>query len=103
MLEIHARISGQVFGVELRIAAAPLVALPLVGQYAFKKQLGTESFDISYGVAIDSKGSVYISGGTEGALGEVNQGSSDAWVAKYNSAGTLLQKMSRAAKNDKLE
>lgn len=49
----------------------------------WKKQLGTSNQDESYGVTVDSKGNVYISGRTEGSLGGANQGGQDAWITKY--------------------
>jgi Tfp pilus assembly protein PilZ len=62
------------------------------GALMWKKQLGTSNLDYSNGVATDSKGNVYISGVIEGSLGGAFQGSDDAWVAKYNSAGALVWK-----------
>lgn len=59
-----------------------------IGTLVWQRQLGTGSSDTSYAVATDSKDNVYISGSTDSFLAGVNQGSSDAWVAKYNSAGT---------------
>jgi hypothetical protein len=40
-------------------------------------------------VAVDNSGNVYIVGRTDGTLAGTSAGSSDAWVAKYNSLGTL--------------
>lgn len=56
-------------------------------------QLGTTGIDKALGAATDSSGNVYITGSTSGSLGGANQGSSDIWVARYNSNGnqTLLQ------------
>jgi hypothetical protein len=62
------------------------------GKLQWKQQLGTSSGDISWGVATDSNGNVYISGDTYGALAGTNKGSYDAWVAKYNSSGKLQWK-----------
>ena len=55
-------------------------------------QLGTTGIDKALGAATDSSGNVYITGSTSGSLGGANQGSSDVWVARYNSNGnqTLL-------------
>ncbi|MEM9540542.1 MAG: SBBP repeat-containing protein [Cyanobacteria bacterium P01_E01_bin.42] len=38
-------------------------------------------------IAIDRQGYVYVSGYTEGTMGEENAGGNDAWVAKYSDAG----------------
>ena len=54
------------------------------------RQLGTSDFDTSWGVSADSLGNVYISGRTRGSLGGQNAGLSDAFVSKYDAAGTLL-------------
>jgi uncharacterized delta-60 repeat protein len=62
------------------------------GALVWKKQLGTSINDTSYGVATDSKDNIYISGDTDGSLAGANQGSNDAWVAKYNSSGALVWK-----------
>jgi hypothetical protein len=62
------------------------------GVLIWKKQLGTSSDDASQGVATDSIGNVYMSGNTDGSLEGANQGSLDAWVAKYSSNGALVWK-----------
>ena len=56
-------------------------------------QLGTTGIDKALGAATDSAGNVYITGSTSGSLAGANQGSSDIWVARYDSSGnqTLLQ------------
>nr|WP_235927018.1 SBBP repeat-containing protein [Gloeocapsopsis dulcis] len=58
------------------------------------QQLGTSKFDIASGVSTDGNGNVYLVGGTTGNLGTIpgsdsNAGSRDAWVARYNSDGSL--------------
>jgi hypothetical protein len=62
------------------------------GRLLWTKQLGTSSYDYSSGIATDRNGNVYITGGTEGQLGDqqYSRYSSDAWVAKYDSGGTRL-------------
>ncbi|MBM4031436.1 MAG: choice-of-anchor D domain-containing protein [Planctomycetes bacterium] len=63
-------------------AAAPILA--------WTRQVGTSSDDRSYGVSADGLGNLYISGFTFGSLGGPNAGSNDAFLTKYDSAGTLL-------------
>jgi len=51
------------------------------------KQLGSSAHDFSWGVAADSSGNVYITGGTKGDLAGTNAGGYDAWIAKYDGQG----------------
>lgn len=61
------------------------------GELRWKRQLGTPGLDIAWGTAVDGDSNVYVAGWTSGALGGPFQGGdSDAWVAKYSSAGALL-------------
>ncbi|HEY9824139.1 MAG TPA: SBBP repeat-containing protein [Stenomitos sp.] len=60
------------------------------GALQWKQQLGSSVNDYSYGIATDSKGNVFITGSTDGALGGTSKGFRDAWVAKYSPGGTLL-------------
>jgi len=73
--------------------------LPLSAQYAagdeyyldWTKQFGTSDYDYSSGVSVDSSGNIYVSGTTRGSLsGNTSAGMSDAFIAKYNSAGNQL-------------
>jgi hypothetical protein len=53
------------------------------------KLLGTVSYEVSYGVATDSSGNIYVTGETSGDLGnETNAGGSDIFLAKYDGSGT---------------
>ena len=60
------------------------------GTLLWTEQLGSNSSDVSIGVSADGLGNVYISGSTFGDLGGTNAGSNDAFVSKYDAAGTLL-------------
>jgi Beta-propeller repeat/Bacterial pre-peptidase C-terminal domain len=60
------------------------------GNLIWNKKLGTTSYDDSSSVAVDSNGNVYITGGTQGALGGASAGDFDAWVAKYDSNGNQV-------------
>ena len=59
------------------------------GTLAWIRQLGTPGYDAGYGVATDASGNLFVSGFTYGSLGGPNMGRADAFVAKYDSAGTL--------------
>ncbi|MCA9229641.1 MAG: SBBP repeat-containing protein [Planctomycetales bacterium] len=70
----------------LASAGPPLHAVT----HEWTEQLGSTSDDVSYGVSADGLGNVYISGFTRGDLGGTNAGDHDAFVSKYDAAGTLL-------------
>ena len=59
------------------------------GTKQWTKKLGTWQNDLANGVATDSSGNIYVTGGTYGGLdGNTNAGNSDLFVVKYNSSGT---------------
>ncbi|HEY9827677.1 MAG TPA: SBBP repeat-containing protein [Stenomitos sp.] len=61
------------------------------GALVWVRQLGTRFTDGAYSVAADRGGNVFVAGYTLfGSLGGNNQGSYDAWLAKYGPDGTLL-------------
>jgi hypothetical protein len=60
------------------------------GSLLWKRQIGTTTTDVSYSVAVDGSGNAYISGYTYGSLGEPNAGLFDAFLAKYDSSGSVL-------------
>uniref|UniRef100_B8HS32 Hemolysin-type calcium-binding region n=1 Tax=Cyanothece sp. (strain PCC 7425 / ATCC 29141) TaxID=395961 RepID=B8HS32_CYAP4 len=60
------------------------------GTLLWARQLGTAAYDSANGVVADKYGLIYMTGSTTGALSGINKGTYDAFVAKYNSAGTLL-------------
>jgi hypothetical protein len=59
------------------------------GARLWTRQLGTSTDEDVHSVTTDNLGNVYISGGTLGSLDGTNAGGEDAFVAKYDAAGTL--------------
>ena len=52
--------------------------------------MGTSEWESTSSVAVDLEGNVFITGWTAGALGGPFQGWHDAFLAKYDTLGTLL-------------
>lgn len=61
-----------------------------VGSLIWTRRFGTHDLDFARSVAVDSLGSVYVSGGTDGNLAASNAGNMDAFVRKYDSNGTVV-------------
>ncbi len=59
------------------------------GKVLWTRQLGSPANDEALGLVADAQGNLYVSGTSEGALDGVNAGASDAFIAKYSSAGDL--------------
>jgi uncharacterized repeat protein (TIGR01451 family) len=54
-------------------------------------QLGSSEHDVGQGIAVDASGDSYTAGWTQGTLpGSPESGGEDAFVAKFDSTGTLL-------------
>jgi len=60
------------------------------GNILWARQLGTSADDAANGIAVDGDGNVFIGGETYGNLGGPNAGGQDAFVAKYDTSGSLL-------------
>lgn len=60
------------------------------GGVIWSKLVGTDAMDISYGMATDITGNVYISGFTKGDLGNQNAGDDDAFLSKLDPMGNIL-------------
>jgi hypothetical protein len=82
----HEIVSVLVFVAMLAIGFGPGNAL--ADQAGWIVQFGTEKGDSASGVAVDGK-DIYVSGGTQGALGGPNAGGQDLYVRKYNTRGEL--------------
>ncbi|MGB8698331.1 MAG: SBBP repeat-containing protein [Thermosynechococcaceae cyanobacterium] len=68
------------------------------GLLQWKRQIGTPSDNVSYGVTTDSNGNVLISGTTSNLLRP--ELGSIAWVAKYAADGTFLWKKTLGKRTD---
>jgi hypothetical protein len=64
--------------------------LDSAGNLLWLRSLGTSSRDLAQGAATDNLGNVYIAGTTDGQLGAMSGGSSDAFLAKYDDGGNLV-------------
>ncbi len=61
------------------------------GSEVWTRQFGTSADDVATGVAVDGTGNVYVSGNTQGTFsGQASAGGIDAYVRKYDPAGTPL-------------
>ena len=60
------------------------------GNFLWARQLGTNAQDYSKSVSADALGNVFIAGSTYGNLAATNPGSSDVFLAKYDSSGNLV-------------
>jgi catechol 2,3-dioxygenase-like lactoylglutathione lyase family enzyme len=93
LLRTH-RYCSQVVRSLSRAMAAMLVslaALPAAAQtQVWIQQIGTNAGDAVHVSAPESFGGVYIGGSTAGNLGGPNAGEYDAWLARYDSAGSQL-------------
>ena len=59
-------------------------------QVAWSAQIGTSGQDFSWSVAVDASGNAYISGSTQGSLGETNAGDRDVFLTKFDASGNEL-------------
>jgi hypothetical protein len=79
---------GSLGGTNAGGADAWLAKFDTLGNRIWTKQLGAISDDVSYGVAVDSGGNVYITG--EGNFSGNTEEYSGAWLAKYDTFGNSV-------------
>ncbi len=77
---------GYLAAVFLSVVSSALAEAPY--NVGWLRQIGTSSEDRSHSVAVDAWGNAYISGYTFGSLGGPKAGIYDAFLTKYDSAGT---------------
>jgi hypothetical protein len=76
------------FWLALAATVLSLAALPAAAQnQLWIRQFGTSAVDHEYAAAPDGSGGVYVGGATLGSLGGPSAGGTDAWLARYDSAG----------------
>lgn len=61
------------------------------GNQLWSQQFGTSKFDAATNVTSDNVGNVYVTGITDGSLGDTNAGSVDSWIAKLDSHSGVLE------------
>lgn len=89
-LYITGETSGSLGGTNLGSDDAYLARYDSAGNPLWVRQLGTSAADHSTCAAADGLGGVYVSGWTYGDLGGPSAGEWDAWLARYDSAGSQL-------------
>ncbi len=57
------------------------------GNRIWIRQFGTINYDAAHAVTQDGASGLFVAGYTNGSLGAPNAGQSDAWLARYDSAG----------------
>ncbi|MCB0571408.1 MAG: SBBP repeat-containing protein, partial [Phaeodactylibacter sp.] len=93
--------SGDLDGQSRGSSDAFLAKFDAQGNQLWLKQLGAASEDRAYGIATDPMGNVFISGTTSGDLDGQSRGSSDAFLAKFDTRGNQLWlKQLGAARDD---
>jgi hypothetical protein len=60
------------------------------GSQLWVRQFGSSLVDNANGISADGAGGVFLTGSTTGMLAGPAMGSNDAWLARYDSAGNLL-------------
>jgi Beta-propeller repeat len=82
--------SGSLGGANAGVTDAILAKYNVAGNLVWSRQIGTSALDNSNSVAVDAAGNAFISGDTYGSLDGTNAGSDDAFLTKYDPAGTVL-------------
>jgi len=67
-----------------------LIKVDAAGNEVWSRQIGTVHDDHGRDVAVDALGNAYITGETFGGIGGSNAGESDAFLVKFDPAGTEL-------------
>jgi hypothetical protein len=82
---------GNLGGLNAGSYDAWVAAFDIDGNQKWITQFGTPELDEALSIIGDNAGNLYVTGLTEGSLGDLNTGSFDAWIAKLNAnSGSLL-------------
>lgn len=60
------------------------------GNIEWQKQFGTDSSDVGNGIYVDSRGFVYVTGATQGSLGDSCFGRADGFILKLDNKGNKI-------------
>jgi hypothetical protein len=82
--------SGDLGGTNSGSHDAWLARFDGAGNQLWIRQSGTSADELVRAAAPDGSGGVYVSGWTDGSLGGPHAGDYDAWIARYDSAGSQL-------------
>jgi hypothetical protein len=82
--------AGSLYGTNAGSSDVFLAKYDGQGNLLWSQQIGTSGADYGYSVAADDSDNVHICGYTSGSLYGTNSGSSDIFLAEFNSSGTLL-------------
>ena len=64
------------------------------GNQLWLQQFGTPDYDVGSSVTADSAGNLYLTGFTEGSLGDLNAGAMDSWIVKLDTESGNLRDFS---------
>ena len=64
------------------------------GNQLWIQQFGTPEFDYAGSINSDNAGNLYVTGVTEGSLGDLNAGAIDGWIAKLDAESGILKDFS---------
>jgi hypothetical protein len=73
------------------------------GNQLWIQQFGTPDRDEVYGLTSDNAGNLFLTGITQGSLGDTNAGSFDGWLAKLDAEGNLLDFSATPQSSDTLQ